>query len=222
MAARSANAAGPPDGFFSQPLTFIDAVVPLVVSIGVTVALSFAYRPYFAEALAATLPPGADVARIEAIQDQVFRFSLLGSVVLPVAYTAITATVAFLVLAAIPTYDIPRFPALVACAAWAALLLRLKDLSRYAVVHVRGLEAVRDALDLRPGVGLGFLVEDRRSVAYELLDTINGFDLGYVAVLGFAIGQATRVPLSPALAAAALPWGLLHAVRIGFAMLIPG
>lgn len=221
MPARSADPTGGPDGLSAQPLTLADAVAPLMASIGITVALSFAYRPYFAEAFVAMLPPSAEVARVEAIQDQVFRFSLLGSVLLPVAYAAITATVAFLVLAAIPAYGIPRFPALLVCAAWAALLLRLKDLSRYAVVHVRGLEAVRDALDLRPGLGLGFLLEERDSLAYELLDLVNGFDLGYVAVLAFGIGRALRVPLAPALAAAVLPWALLHAVRIGFGALIP-
>jgi hypothetical protein len=213
--------AGSPDGVFTRPLTLVDAIAPLLVSVGVTVALSFAYRPYFAEALAAMLPPGADMTRVAAIHEQVFRFSLIGSVVLPVAYPTITATVAFLVLAAIPADDMPRFSALLACAAWAALLLRLKDLSQYLVIYARGLDAVHDAFDLRPGVGLGFLLEDRDSIAYELLDLVNGFDVGYLAAFSLAIGRAARVPPAPALAAAALPWALLHAIRIGFGMLIP-
>ena len=210
-----------PERFFSGPLTLARAVPPLLVAVGVAMALSVAYRPYFAEAVAAMLPVDADPARFETIYSQAFRFGLMGSVLVPLAYTGITAIVAFLCLAAVAERDVPRVEALTACVAWAALLLTLKDLARYAVMQARGIEAVRSALDLRPGVGLGFLVSDQASIAYEMLDTMNAFDLGYVAVLGFAISRAARVPAVHALVAAVLPWALLHAVRIGFGVLIP-
>lgn len=210
-----------PERFFSGPLTLAHAVPPLLVAVGVAMALAFAHRPYFAEALAASLPVGADPSRLETIYSQAFRFGVIGSVLVPFAYVGITAIVAFLYLGAVAERDVPRFHAIAACAAWAALLLTLKDLARYGVMQARGIEAVRGPFDLRPGVGLGFLVSDPASVAYEVLDMLNAFDLGYVAVLGFAISRAARVPAVRALVAAVLPWALLHAVRIGFGVLIP-
>lgn len=210
-----------PERFFSGPLTLGHAVAPLLAAVGVAMALSFAYRPYFAEVLAAALPVDADPARLETIYSQALRFGLIGSALVPLVYTGITAILAFLCLAAVAERDLPRFEALTVCVAWAALLLTLKDLARYGVMQARGIEAVRGPFDLRPGVGLGFLVGDPASVTYEVLDMLNAFDLGYVAVLGFAISRAARVPIVHALAAAAVPWALLHAVRIGFGVLIP-
>ncbi len=207
-----------PDRYFSRRLGYRDAVLPLLLVVGVSVALSYAYRPFFTAALVSLLPPdGAE--RMVAIENQVFRFSLIGAMLVPLLHAAVTATLAFLLLAASGTDDVPRFEGITVCVAWAAILLALKDGTRFGVVLARGAGAVRSAADLHAGVGFGFLVAPQ-SVLYNVLDAVNAFDLGYVAVLAFAFSRSERVPFRHALAVAGISWTLLQAVRIGFGVLI--
>jgi hypothetical protein len=78
---------------------------------------------------------------------------------------------------------------------------------------------VRQITDLQPGVGLGFLVAEARSLAHDTLEVINGFDLSYLVVLAGVASRSEGVRFRRALTAAALSWLLLHAVRIGFSAL---
>jgi hypothetical protein len=207
-----------PDRYFARRLGYRDAILPVLLIVGVSVALSYAYRPFFTAALASLLPPeGAE--RMMAIETQVFRFSLIGAMLVPLLYVAATVILAFLVLAASGVNDVPRFEGITVCVAWAAILLALKDVTRLGVLLVKGRDAVRGAADLQPGVGFGFLVAPQ-SVLYNVLDTINAFDLGYVFVLALAISRSERVELRYALAVAAIPWMLLQAIRIGFGALV--
>jgi hypothetical protein len=130
----------------------------------------------------------------------------------------VTAALAFMFLAAWGD-SLPRFESLCACVSWAALLITGKDLARYAMLLAGGLEAVRDITDLQPGVGLGFLWSVPNSLMHDLLETINGFDIGYIAALAFAISRSEAISIRSALAAAGISALLLHAVRIGFGVL---
>jgi hypothetical protein len=205
-----------------QRLTYRDALLPLVVMMGVAVVLSFAYRPFFGRALAVRLPPGIPSAELEALQAQVFRFSAIGSALVPLAQVGVAAALAFLILAAFEGRDLPRFGGLAACVAWAALLLTLKDVARYGVLRARGVDAVRDVTDLRPGIGIGGLLADAQSPVYSALDAINAFDLAYLYVLARVIARSEQVPFRHALTAAAVPWLLLQAVRVAFSAVLGG
>jgi hypothetical protein len=56
---------------------------------------------------------------------------------------------------------------------------------------------------------------------YNLLETINGFDIGYLWVLAFAISRSQAIGFRSALATAVASGTLVHAVRIGFGILFP-
>lgn len=203
-----------------RQLTYRDALLPLVVMTTVAVGLSFAYRPFFGEALAVLLPPGIPSADLEALRAQVFRFSAIGNALVPLVQVGAAAGLAFLILAASEQREMPRFGGLAACVAWAALLLTLKDIARYGVLLARGVDSVREATDLRPAVGIGLLLADAPSPVYSALDAINAFDLGYLYVLAGTIARSEAVPYRHAVAAATVPWLLLQAVRVGFAVVL--
>ena len=102
---------------------------------------------------------------------------------------------------------------------WAALLLAARDLARYGMLLAGGLDSIRQIADLQPGVGLGFLSSVHGSPAYHALETINGFDVGFLWLLSYAISRAECVRLRLAATAAVSSGLLLHAVRIGFGVL---
>jgi len=207
-----------PDRFFSRRLTYVDAVVPILLAAIVGIGLSYAYRPFFVEALLASLPGDVPPAALDSVVSKAFRFGGVGAAMTPIVQVGVTATLVFVMLAACGD-TLPRFESLCVCAAWAALLLLGKDLARYGMLLSGGLESIGQITDLQPGVGLGFLIAEPRSVAHDALEAINGFDIGYVVVLAFAIGRSERVRFRDALGAATTAWLLLQAVRIGFGAL---
>jgi hypothetical protein len=207
-----------PDRYFSRRLTYLDAVVPIVIAIGVGVFLSYAYRPFFAAALFGSLPVDATPEAVDSLVARVLRFSALGATIVPLAHAATIAALAFVFLAAFGG-ALPKFESLCVCAAWAALLLTGKDLARYGMLVAGGLDSVRRVADLQPGVGLGFLSSVHGSPMYNLLETLNGFDIGFLWVLAFAISRSESIGFRSAVAATLACGSLMHAVRIGFGVL---
>jgi len=213
-----ADAVRKPDRFFSRRLAYVDAIVPLALAIGVGVALAYAYRPFFVQAVLGSLPANVAPGVADALAARAFRFSGIGAAIVPLVQIGAAATLMFMILAVLSDTP-PRFESLFVCVAWAALLLVGKDLARYGMLLAGGLESVRQITDLQPGVGLGFLVAEPRSLAHDSLEVINGFDLSYLVVVAGAASRSEGVRFRRALTAAALSWLLLHAVRIGFGAL---
>jgi hypothetical protein len=207
-----------PGRYFSQRLAYRDAVLPVVVAIAVGLFLSYAHRPYFIAALVESLPPDTAPAAIDSLVTRVLRFSAIGATLVPVAYIGTTAALAFVFLM-VGGRSVPRFESLCVCVSWSSLLLTGKDLARYAVLSARGLESVQGIADLQPGVGLGFLWSAHGSPMYNLLETINGFDVGYVWALAFTISRSESAGLRSSTLAALATVSLLHALRIGFGVL---
>jgi len=205
-------------GYFSRRLTYYDAIVPVIIAIGVGVFLSFAYRPFFTAALFGSLPPEATPAAVDSLVTRVLRFSAIGAAIMPLAYIGVTAALTFVFLVALGG-SLPKFESLCVCVSWAALLLTGKDLARYGMLLASGIESVRGIAELQPGVGLGFLWSVHGSPIYNLLETINGFDIGYLWALAFAISRSESIGLRSAVAATLGTGVLLHAVRIGFSVL---
>jgi hypothetical protein len=192
-----------------------DTLVPLALTILVGLWLSAAMRPLLVDAIAASLPPGAD-ARVAQIVDSALRFRALGVAIVPAVQICVIALRAFLVLGAL--LEPPRFGVLTACAAWALLALTLKSVVRCAVL-VLGNRPLAGVEDLEPGVGLGFLAAEKPSVAYDVLELANLFDVMFVAILALTIARAAKVPTARATLAAIIPWLLMNAVRISFNVL---
>jgi len=207
-----------PDRYFSRRLTYHDAVVPVMIAISVGVFLSYAYRPFLAAALFGSLPADATPEAVDSLVTRVLRFSAIGATIVPLAHIGATAALAFVFLVAFGG-SLPKFESLCVCVSWAALLLTGKDLARYGMLLASGLESVRQLADLQPGVGLGFLWSVHGSPMYSLLETINGFDVGYLWVLAFAISRSESIGFRSAIAATLASGVLLHAVRIGFGVL---
>jgi hypothetical protein len=207
-----------PDRYFSRRLTYRDAVVPVVLAIAVGVFLSYAYRPFFVAALVGSLPADAAPEAVSSLVTRVLRFSAVGATVLPLAYIGVMAALAFVFLVACGG-SLPKFESLCVCVAWAALLLAAKDLARYGMLLAGGLESVRQIADLQPGIGLGFLSSVHGSPIYHTLETINGFDIGFLWLLSYAISRSEYVGLRAAATATLASGLLLHAVRIGFGVL---
>jgi hypothetical protein len=207
-----------PGRYFSQRLTYRAAILPVVVAIAVGVFLSYAHRPFFIAALVESLPADAAPGAIDSLVTRVLRFSAIGATMVPLAYIGTTAALAFVFLVAFGS-SLPRFESLFVCVSWSALMLTAKDLARFAVLSARGLESVREIVDLQPGVGLGFLSSAPGSPMYNLLETINAFDIGYVWVLAFTISRSESIGFRSAAAATLATVSMVHAVRIGFGVL---
>lgn len=207
-----------PDRYFSRRLTYYDAVVPVIIAISVGIALSYAYRPFFAAALFGSLPADAAPEAVESLVTKVLRFSAVGATIMPLAQIGATAALVFVFLVAFGG-SLPRFESLCVCVSWAALLLTGKDLARFGMLFASGIESVRRIGDLQPGVGLGFLWSIHGSAMYSLLETINGFDIGYLWVLAFAISRSESIRFRSAVAATLVSGSLLIAMRIGFGVL---
>ena len=207
-----------PGRYFSRRLTYYDAVVPVIIAISVGIFLSYAYRPFFAAALFGSLPADAAPAAVDVLVTKVLRFSAIGATIVPLAYIGATAALTFVFLVAL-CGSLPKFESLCVCVAWAALLLTGKDLARYGMLLASGLESVRGIADLQPGVGLGFLWSVHGSPMYDLLETINGFDVGYLFALAFAISRSESIEWRSAIGATLGSALLLHGVRIGFGVL---
>lgn len=205
-----------PERFFSKPLTFTDALVPLGLAAVVGVWLAHAHQPYIAQAVMQSLP--ADAAqRFAADPDSPFRMSWMadaGAVFRPIVTSGLYAVMAFLLLSAIDYR--PRFEALHVCAAWSMLAITGKSVVQFLVLASGGLSGVRDPSDLSPGTGLGFLAASNQSLLYDGLELVNGFDLALVFAFAAAIRIAVPTTTRHAVAAAALPWLLVSAIRIGF------
>jgi hypothetical protein len=207
-----------PDRYFSRPLTYRDAIVPVALAIAVGVFLSYAYRPFFLAALLGSLPADAAPEAVSSLVTRALRFSAVGATVMPLAYIGAMAALAFVFLVACAG-SLPKFESLFVCVSWAALLLAAKDLARYGMLLAGGLESVRKVADLQPGVGLGFLSSVHGSPIYHALETINGFDLGFLWLLSYAISRSESVGFRLAATASLASGLLLHGVRIGFGVL---
>jgi hypothetical protein len=207
-----------PEQFLARRLRYRDAVAPALVAIGVGVLLSYAYRPFVVEALLGSLPGDAAPDVVDSLVRRVLRFSAIGAAVMPLAQIGLTAALAFVFLTA-HGERLPRFESLCVCVSWAALLLTGRDAARFGMLLARGLDSVRGLADLQPGVGLGFLASAPNTLAYDLLEAINGFDVGYVLALAVAVSRSEAVSFRTGLAASGTSWLLLRAVRIGAGVL---
>jgi hypothetical protein len=98
------------------------------------------------------------------------------------------------------------------------MALTLKSVVRY-VFLVTGNRPLSGVEDLEPGVGLGFLATEKPSLAYDVLELANLFDVLFVAVFACGIARVARVSSARATLAAIIPWLLMNAVRIGFSAL---
>lgn len=210
-----------PGPFFGGPLSFADALVPLGIAAMVSVWMVHAYQPFLVHAIVQSLPPDAAVrfaADSGVSMARTTWISELSAVFQPVVKSGFYALMALLVLGALG-YS-PRFEALQVCAAWSMLVMTGKSVIQFFILSDAGLEAIRGPADLNIGTGLGFLAGSKESLAFEALELVNGFDLAFIYLFAAAIRLAGKTTSGHAVAAAALPWLLLGAIRLGFSAIL--
>lgn len=214
MATPADSGTAAPTGWISPSTSYKHALIPIIVLIVGGAVLAHFQRPFAMQAMMTRMPPEA-LARVgEMSNSPIFLITTLSAGVVRVLGVAISAGGAFLVLSGM--FAAPVFRRVFVAAAWAALLYLLRDAVRLGTLMYRGLETVRAPEDLVPGIGLGFLVTNRQSLAYELLELFNVYDLAYLWIFAglLCITESVRAP--KAIVAGLVPWLLLNAIGITF------
>ncbi len=189
------------------------AIAMIVLGIG-SMVLAVLYRPYVLQGVLAVLPPEAGPKMTALADERIFRYSAIGALLVPCATVMFATLGCYLVIAsAFITASVERT---FGAAAWAGIMLLLRDLTRYVVLARQGLSSIAAPEDVVVGLGLGFLVDNHRSLPYDLLELVNSFDAAYLLVFAALLNAPQAIPTRLALVAAAVPWFLMQAMRLGF------
>lgn len=194
------------------------AAIAMVVLCAGSLLLAAWYRPYVIQGVLSVLPPDAGPKVTQLADERIFRFSAIGALVMPFVTVLLATLGCYLVIAsAFVTASIEKT---FAAAAWAALILLCRDLTRFAILATQGVASVRAPEDVVVGLGLGFLVDNHRSLAYDLLELVNSFDIAYLLTFAALLHATQAIRPRLAIVAAALPWVLMQSMRIGFNQLL--
>jgi hypothetical protein len=207
-------AAAAPAPRLTQLVSYRYSAIAMAVLAAGSMALAILYRPYVLQGVIAVLPPEA-VAKMTTLADErIFRYSAIGALIVPFATVTFATLGSYLVLASgLITVSVElTFGA----AAWASIALLLRDLTRWLILARQGLSSITAPEDVAVGLGLGFLVENHRSLSYDLLELVNSFDVVYLLVFAALLNETQGIRPRTALLAAAVPWLLMQSVRLGF------
>lgn len=198
----------------SKLVSYRYAAVAMVMLGAGGILLAELYRPYVLQGVLAMLPPEAGPKVTQMADERIFRYSAVGALLVPWVTVLLTSLGCYLVLAS--AFITASVELTFAAAAWSAVILLCRDLARFVILANQGIGSIRAPEDVVVGLGLGFLVDNHRSLAYDLLELVNSFDIAYLLVFAVLLNATQGIRPRLAIVAAAVPWVLMQSMRIGF------
>jgi hypothetical protein len=207
-----------PEKFFLRAGSMVDAILAALLLVTCRVALVIAYRPYFIRSILVSLPPQAVATFAKqggAYLTTSFHVQIAGSILMPPAEVALTALLVYLALVAVGR--MVTYGSLLRVATLASLVLAFRELFRFGVVALRGIDAIRSVRDFQPPVGLGLLFRNTAPFLQSAVDAVNLFDIWFLAVLVIALMKMKETAISrrDAIASVACFWAIWQLVRCG-------
>lgn len=199
-------------------VSYRSAAIAMAVLGAGSILLAELYRPYVIQGVLAVLPPDAGPQVTQLADERIFRFSAIGALLVPFVTVLLTTLGCYLVIAS--AFITASVEMTFAAAAWSAVILLGRDVTRFVILASQGLASIRGPEDVVVGLGLGFLVDNHRSLGYDLLELVNSFDIAYLLIFAVLLNATQGIRPRLAIVAAAVPWVLMQSMRIGFNQLL--
>ncbi len=185
-----------------------------------SIVISLNLLPIMTDVVARSASQNMDSDMQRQFLEKIYYLQALGIVFSPVATLIKWALMAWLIYTASQLADGRiTYRQAYSLTAYASIIPLMHSLVVFAILKLRGADAIHSLIDLQPPTGMNLIFKTDSLVSSALLQEINVFEMWYVLILATGIAAFNRFSIRKALLVVLPVWLFLVVFKIAFLVL---